>query len=89
MAKRKRAKLIIKEGSFQLGYLDRKNQTLIELWRHNGFYYKLTKKGKIKCDFTEYKEFIPIISNWLNNINDIYRESRLQTNIQKLLEVTK
>jgi len=87
MAKRKRAKLIRSEGNFKLGFIDIENKRLIELWEHNGFYYQLTKKYKIECNFTEYKEFIPTISRWLDDLNNIYRSSRLTENVRELMRL--
>lgn len=78
MAKRKRAKLILKEGSFEIGFYDRNQDKNFEIWRHDKFYYQLTKKSRVECSFTNKKEFIPNLKIWLDYFDDVYyKESRI------------
>jgi len=88
MAKRKRASLIMKEGEFKLGFIDLENKQVIELWAHNGFFYQLTKKHKIECEFTVAKDFFPTVSSWLDNLTNVYSSSsKLRDDINNLIRL--
>ena len=85
MAKRKRAKLIVNEGEFQIGYINKKEKKIIEIWKHNKFHYELTKKTRIECNFTDQKEILPKISLWIKDINNIYGNSKLNLKIEEVI----